>query len=179
MNYLHSFRTKNRLESRKNVCQIYDFCGVVIPSENTKIIEFNQCRKSGKTPSIICADLESSIKIKDGFRKNFEKSSTTKVSEHISCEYSLSAIFTFDGKENKNDVTRCEDCIKKFCKSLEKHAMKTINFEKEKAIPLTREQRESYENTKICHRKLEHKYTIDMNCCKVKGHCHCYGKYCD
>ena len=32
-----------------------------MPSENTKMLEFNQYRKSGKVPFIIYADLESLI----------------------------------------------------------------------------------------------------------------------
>ena len=35
-----------------------NFCGVVMPSEGTKILEFNQYPKSDKTPSIK-SDLES------------------------------------------------------------------------------------------------------------------------
>ena len=42
---------------RKKVCKNKDFCGVIMPSENTKIIEFNQYHKSDKTPSIMYADL--------------------------------------------------------------------------------------------------------------------------
>ena len=35
------------------------FCNVAMPSENTKILEFNQYQKSNKTPFIINADRES------------------------------------------------------------------------------------------------------------------------
>ena len=49
-------------------------------------------------------DLESSNKKVDGCKNNPEKSSTTKLGEHISREYSISTIWTFDGVENKNDV---------------------------------------------------------------------------
>ena len=49
----------------------------------------------------------------------------------------MSTIWTFDGKENKHDVYRNEDCMKKFCGSLREHEMKIINFEKKKMIPLT------------------------------------------
>ena len=37
--------------------KINNFCGVVIPSEYTKILEFNQYPKSDKTP-FITSDLE-------------------------------------------------------------------------------------------------------------------------
>ena len=41
-NCLHSFRTKHKLESHRKVCEHKDFCNVIMPSENTKILEFNQ-----------------------------------------------------------------------------------------------------------------------------------------
>ena len=50
--------------------------------------------------------------------------------------YSISTIWTFDGTENKHEVCKGEDCIKKFCESLREHAMKIINFEIKKVIQL-------------------------------------------
>ena len=37
LNYLHSSKTKNELEFYKKVCEIKDFCNVIMTSENTKI----------------------------------------------------------------------------------------------------------------------------------------------
>ena len=42
LNCLHSFRTKNKLESHKRVCENKSFCYVIMFSEDTKILEFNQ-----------------------------------------------------------------------------------------------------------------------------------------
>ena len=39
---LHSFRTKNKLDSHKEVCEKIYFSKIVIPSEDTKTLEFNQ-----------------------------------------------------------------------------------------------------------------------------------------
>ena len=55
LNCLHSFRTKNKPESHKKVCENKDFCDVNMPSEDTKILEFNQYQKCDKTPFIIYA----------------------------------------------------------------------------------------------------------------------------
>ena len=66
-------------------------------------------------------------------KKNFEKSSTTKVSGHIPCGYSMSTMWTFGGIENKHDVYRDEDCMRKFCESLREHATKITNFKKIKS----------------------------------------------
>ena len=38
---LHSFRTENKLKSHKNVCEIKDFCNIVMLSEDTKIRKLN------------------------------------------------------------------------------------------------------------------------------------------
>ena len=35
----HAFRTKNKLESHKKVCENKDSCNVSMPSEDTKILE--------------------------------------------------------------------------------------------------------------------------------------------
>ena len=40
--------------------------------------------------------------------------------------------------------------MKKFWEFLRDHGMNIIDFQKNKMISLTNEQRESYENTKIC-----------------------------
>ena len=50
----------------------------------------------------------------------------------------MSKIWTFDGLENKHPhVYRGENCMKRLCESLRKHAIKIIIFEKKKMIPLT------------------------------------------
>ena len=69
------------------------------------------------------------IKRIDGCKNNSEKSSTTKAGEHISCGFLMSLIPTFDGMEKKLGGYWGEDHMKKFCQSLRKHTMKTINFE--------------------------------------------------
>ena len=40
MNYLHSFRMKNKHESHKKVCGNKDYLNVVTSSKSTKILEF-------------------------------------------------------------------------------------------------------------------------------------------
>ena len=79
LNCVHAFRTKNKLELHKKFCQNKDFCNIIMPSEDTKVLEFNQYKKSDKAPFIIYADLESLIENYDGCKNNPEKSSTTKV----------------------------------------------------------------------------------------------------
>ena len=68
---------------KKKVCENKDFCNVLMLSEDTKILEFNQYRKSDKASFIICADLELLIEKIDGCEYNPENSSTAKLGEHM------------------------------------------------------------------------------------------------
>ena len=104
LNCFHSFRTKNKLELQKKVCENKDFCNLVMPSEDTKILEFNQYQKFDKAPFLIYADLQCIIEKIDGCKDNPENSSTTKVSEHIPSGFSMSTIASFRSIENKHDV---------------------------------------------------------------------------
>ena len=72
--------------------------------------------------------------MQSGCKSNSRKSSTTKVGECISFSYSLPTVWAFDGIENKHDVYRGKDCMKKFCKYLKKHAIEIINSEKKNMI---------------------------------------------
>ena len=104
LNYLHSFRTKNKRESQKNVLENEIFCDVIMPSKDTKILKFNQYKKSDKTPFIIYADIKCIIEKIDGYKNNSENSSSKKVSAHIPSCFSISIIFSFRCTENKHDV---------------------------------------------------------------------------
>ena len=95
LDYLHSFRVENKPESPKNVRENKSFCNVMMPSEDTKILEFRQYQKSDKARFIIYADLECIIEKIDGCKNNPENSSTTKVSEHIPSGFSISIILSF------------------------------------------------------------------------------------
>ena len=95
LNCFHFFLTENKLESHKKACENKDFCNVHMPSDDTKILEFNQYQKSDKVPFIIYADLECIIKKTDGCKNNPENLSTTKVNQHIPSGFSMSTISSF------------------------------------------------------------------------------------
>ena len=92
----------------------------------------------------------------------------------------MSTISSFRSIENKNDVCRDKDCMKKICGSLRNLAMKIINFKKKKMKLLTKKQQESHENAKICYickEKFENKYFKDKKHRKVRDHYHYTGEY--
>ena len=57
-----------------------------------------------------------------------ENSSTTAVSEHIQSGFSMSKISSFKSRENKHDVERGKDCMKKNYESLRELDMEIIIF---------------------------------------------------
>ena len=57
---------KKKLQSHKKVCENKDFCNVMKPLENTKMLEFNHCQKPDKAPFIIYGDIEFIIEKIDG-----------------------------------------------------------------------------------------------------------------
>ena len=103
MNCLHSFRRRNKSQSHKKICENKDFCNVIMPSEDNKILEFNHNKKSDKAPFIIYADLECLIEKIDGCKNNPDNSSTIKVREYIPSGISMSTISSFKSIENKHD----------------------------------------------------------------------------
>ena len=80
-----------------------------MPSEKDNILEFNQYMKSDKMSCIIYADIETLTKKIDGCANNPEKSSATKIGEHIPRGYSVSITWAFDHMENKHNLYRKKD----------------------------------------------------------------------
>ena len=66
LNCLHSFATESKCECHKKVCENKYFCNVVVPSEDTEILEFNHYQKSYKSPFVIYAGLECLTEETDG-----------------------------------------------------------------------------------------------------------------
>ena len=96
---------------------VNNFCNVTLPSEHTKILEFNQYQKSNKAPFTIYADLECITERIDGCKNNPENLSTTKVSKHIPSSVSVSTISPFRSIENKHDVIEVKTVWKSFVNS--------------------------------------------------------------
>ena len=101
-----------------------------MPSEDTKILGFNQYQNSDKAPFVVYADLECLIEKTNGCKNNPENSFTTKVGEHIPLGFSMSTISSRKSIKNKHDVYRIKNYMKKFCESLREHAVKATNFKK-------------------------------------------------
>ena len=116
-----------------------------MPNEDNKIIKYNHGEKSMKHPGVIYSDLESILKKMRLCKSNSKKSYTEKKYMHIPSSYLLFTQCSLDSTKNKLDCYRVKDCMKKFCKDVEEHAAKIINYEKKKMMLLTDKENRSYE----------------------------------
>ena len=82
LNCFHLYRTKNKLEAHKKVCENHDYCHVEMPNEDNEIIKYNQGEKSIKLPFIIYADLECLLEKISTCNNNPEESSSTEINKH-------------------------------------------------------------------------------------------------
>ena len=101
-----------------------DVFNATLPSEDTKILEFNQYQKFDKAPIIIYVDLEFLIEKIDGYTNNSENFSLIKAREYTPLGFSVSTLSSFRDIENKHGVYRGKDYMKKFCEFLREHSMK-------------------------------------------------------
>ena len=82
LNCFHSYRTKNKLESHKKICENHDYFHVEMPTKDNNIIKYNYGEKSMKVPFIIYADLECLLEKMSTCINNLNESSTTKINKH-------------------------------------------------------------------------------------------------
>ena len=150
-----------------------------MPNKDNNKIKYNQGEKSIKLPFIIYTDLECLLEKINTCYNNPEESSATKINHHTPSGYSILTHCSFDKSKNKLNYYRGEDCMKRFCKDLKEHATKIINCEKKDMIPLTKEEKEDYNNQKVCYICKKEFITSDNNNkhYKVRAHCHYTGKY--
>ena len=132
LNCFHSYRSKNKLESHKKICENHDYCHVEMPTKDNNIIKYNHGEKSMKVPFIIYTDLECLLEKMSTCINKSNKSSTTKINKHILSGYSIFTSCSFDKSRNKLIYYRGKDCMKKFCKDLKEHATRIINYEKKR-----------------------------------------------
>ena len=122
-----------------------------MPTKNKNKLKYNHGEKSLKAPSTIYADLECLLIKKNSCQNNPNESYTERKAKHEPSGYPLSLIDSFDLRENKHNVYRGKDCIKRFCSDLKELATKIMNFEEKEMIPLTDNENKFYEEQGKCH----------------------------
>ena len=150
LNCFRSYRTKNKFELHKKICENHNYCHVEMPTKDNNTIKYNQGEKSIKLPFVVYADLECLLEKMSTYTNNPNESSTTEINKH---------------------------CMRKFCKDLREHATKIINYEKKKMIPLTTEEKIHYNEQEICYICKKEFDKSNKKHYKVRDHCHYTGKY--
>ena len=177
LNCFRSYRTKSKLELHKKICENHGYCKVEMPAKGNNIIKYNHGGKSMKVPFVIYADLQCLLKKMSTFINNPKESFTTKINKHIPSGYSIFTSCSFDESKNKLNYYRGKDCIKKFCEDLREYAIKIINYEKKKIIPLTAEEKINNNDQEVCYICEKEFDAINKKNYKVRDHCHYTGKY--
>ena len=101
LNCFHSYRTENKLEAHKKICENHDYCHVETLTKNNNIIKYNHGEKSMKLPFVIYTDLECLLEKMSTCINNPNDSSTTKIYKHTSLGYSIFTHCSFDESKNK------------------------------------------------------------------------------
>ena len=177
LNCFHSYSTKNKLEAHKKICKNHDYCYVEMPTKNNNIIKYNHGEKYMKLPFVIYADLECLLEKMSTCIDDPNESSTTEINKHTSSGYSIFTHCSFDESKSKLNYYRKNNFMKKFSKDIRKHVTKIINYEKEKMIPLTTEEKIYHNKEKICYICKKEFNNNDKKNYKVRDHCHYMGKY--
>ena len=154
-----------------------------MPTKDNKTLKYNHGEKSLKAPFTIYADLECLLIKEQSCQNNPNESYTERKAKHEPSGYSLNLVSSFDSKENKHNVYRGRDCIKRFCSDLKELATKIINYEEKEMIPLTDSENKFYEEQEVCH-ICQKEFCYDKNekkkfklYQKVRDHCHYTGKF--
>ena len=116
LNCFRSYRTRNKFEVHKTICENHDYCNIEMPTKDNNIIKYNQGEKSIKLPFVVYADLECLLEKISTCQNNPNESSTTEINKHILSGYSIFTHCSFDQTKNKLNYYRGKDCMKKFCK---------------------------------------------------------------
>ena len=176
LNCIHSYTTKEKLKKHERMCKDHDFCSIKMPDEDRKILKNNPGEKSLKVPWIIFVDLECLLEKIDTCQNNPEKSYEENKAKHTASGYSLVTCRSFDKSKNERKYYRGEDCMEMLSKDLREQAMKISSCKKKEMIPLTHEEKESYEDQKICY-ICKKEFSTYKKYCKFRHHCHHTGKY--
>ena len=78
LNCFRSYRTKNKLEEHKKICENHNYCNVEMPTKDNNIIKYNQGEKSIKLPFVVYAYLECLLEKISTCQNNPNESSTTE-----------------------------------------------------------------------------------------------------
>ena len=119
LNCFHSYRTKNKLEAHKKICENHDYCHVEMPIKGNNTIKYNHGEKSIKMPFAIYADLECLLEKMSNYRgddcmKKFCKDLREHSTKIINYEKKKMISLTTEEKVHYSKQKVCYICKKEF-----------------------------------------------------------------
>ena len=79
LNCFRSYRTLNKLEVHKKICENHNYCHIEMPNKDNNIIKYNQGEMSIKLPFVAYADLECLLEKMSTCQNNPNELSTTEI----------------------------------------------------------------------------------------------------
>ena len=121
-----------------------------MPKEDEKILKYNHGEKSLKPSFRIYADLESILRKEKPCQNNLENSNTERKAKNKPCGYSWDLICSFGATKSRHNFDRRKDCIERFCKDVNKLAIKTSNYREHEMVLITDDEIKFYKRQKVC-----------------------------
>ena len=143
-------------------------------------MKVNKHEKSENVPFAMFTGFEWLRKILNYCKNNPENLLTRTLDEHISSASSVTTMLSFKSIENKHDVYRHKDYMKKFLESWREYPVAISTFRKKEMDLLTQKHHKSDQTEEIFD-FLKKSLTVNMlkikYISKVRDHCH-YGGQC-
>ena len=126
LNCFHSYRTKNKLEAHKKICENHDYCHVEMPIKGNNTIKYNHGEKSIKMPFAIYANLECLLEKMSNYRgddcmkkfckRNYEKKKMISLTTEEKVHYSKQKVCYICKKEfDNNDNDKKQQKVRDHC----------------------------------------------------------------
>ena len=149
LNCFKSYRTENTLKEHEKICDNNDYCKIIMPGEDHKILKYSQGTKSIKMEYAIYLDLECILSKHDTCANSSNNSYSKTISTHEVSGYSLLVV----SKHNDNYQMhyRGIDCMEKLSSELMTIGEDTSEKEKKDEEPLTDYEENEYEKSENCH----------------------------
>ena len=180
LNCFHSYRTEDKLKEHELICTNHDYCNLISPDENNKILQYKQGSYRLKMAHAIYVDFECLLVKHDSYSNNPYNSYSKNISTHVPSGYSICVVNEY--KDNYHTHYRGEDCMIKLSKKLIEIGNEICNEEKHPEDDLTLDEEMKYANAEICYIceksfNTNKKSKYYKNYKKVRDHCRYTGKY--
>ena len=116
LNCFSSYGTIDKLKNHELVCDNHNYCEILMPNGNNKILKYIPGSKSLKITHVIYVDIECLLKKHDTCSNNLNISWSKNISTHIPIGYSINVVNKYD--DNYHIYYTGIDCINKLSNGL-------------------------------------------------------------